>query len=34
MYLTDDEKYPMISFQYSVYYIFLIFIALLADHFI
>ena len=34
LYLTDDEKYPMISFQYSVYYIFLIFIALLADHFI
>tara|TARA_Y100001933_G_C18944087_1_gene540888 strand:+ start:159 stop:1016 length:858 start_codon:yes stop_codon:yes gene_type:complete len=34
MYLTDDKKYPMVSFQYSVYYIFLIFIALLADHFI
>ena len=34
MYLTDDEEYPMTSFNYSIYYIFLIFFALLADHFI
>ena len=34
MYLTDDEEYPMISFKYSIYYIFLIFFALLVDHFI
>ena len=34
MYLTDDEEYPMTSFRYSIYYIFLIFFALLVDHFI
>ena len=34
MYLTDDEDYPMTSFKYSIYYIFLIFFALLVDHFI
>ena len=34
MYLTDDEEYPMNSFKYSIYYIFLIFFALLVDHFI
>ena len=34
MYLSDDDEYPMISFKYSIYYIFLIFLALLADHFI
>ena len=34
MYLTDDEEYPMTSFKYSIYYIFLIFFALLLDHFI
>ena len=34
MYLTDDDEYPMTSFKYSIYYIFLIFFALLADHFI
>ena len=33
MYLTDDEEYPMTSFKYSIYYIFLIFFALLVDHF-
>ena len=33
-YLTDDEEYPMTSFKYSIYYIFLIFFALLVDHFI
>ena len=31
MYLTDDEEYPMTSFKYSIYYIFLIFFALLVD---
>ena len=34
MYLTEDEEYPMASFKYSIYYIFLIFFALLVDHFI
>ena len=34
MYLIDDEEYPMTSFKYSIYYIFLIFFALLVDHFI
>ena len=34
MYLSDDDEYPMISFKYSIYYIFLIFFALLVDHFI
>ena len=34
MYLTDDEEYPMTSFKYSIYYIFLIFFALLVDDFI
>ena len=34
MYLTDDEEYPMTSFKYSIDYIFLIFFALLVDHFI
>ena len=34
MYLTDDEEYPMTAFKYSIYYIFLIFFALLVDHFI
>ena len=33
MYLTDDEEYPMTSFKYSIYYIFLIFFALFVDHF-
>ena len=33
MYLTDDEEYPMTSFKYSIYYIFLIFFAFLIDHF-
>ena len=32
MYVTDDEEYPMTSFKYSIYYIFLIFFALLVDH--
>ena len=34
MYLIDDEEYPMTSFKYSIYYIFLIFFALLVDHFV
>ena len=34
MYLIDDDEYPMTSFKYSIYYIFLIFLALLVDHFI
>ena len=34
MYLTDDDDYPMTSFKYSIYYIFLIFFALLVDHFL
>ena len=34
MYLTDDEEYPMTSFKYSIYYIFLIFFAFFMDHFI
>ena len=34
MYLSDDDDYPMTSFKYSIYYIFLIFFALLVDHFI
>ena len=34
MYLIDDEEYPMTSFKYSIYYIFLIFFALLIDHFV
>ena len=34
MYFYDDNDYPMVSFQYSVYYIFLIFAALLLDHFL
>ena len=34
MYLTAEEEYPMTSFKYSIYYIFLIFFALLVDHFI
>jgi protoheme IX farnesyltransferase len=34
MYLTDDDDYPMTSFKYSIYYIFLIFFAFLVDHFI
>ena len=33
MYLTDDVEYPMTSFKYSIYYIFLIFLAFLIDHF-
>ena len=34
LYLSDDDKYAMQTFWYSIYYIFLIFIALIIDHFI
>ena len=34
LYLSDDDKYSMQTFWYSIYYIFLIFIALIIDHFI
>jgi protoheme IX farnesyltransferase len=34
LYLGDGDEYAMKTFTYSIYYIFLIFIALLADHFI
>ena len=34
LYLSDDDKYAMKTFWYSIYYIFLIFTALIVDHFI
>lgn len=34
LYLSDDDKYAMQTFWYSIYYIFLIFLALIVDHFI
>ena len=34
LYLSDDDKYAMQTFWYSIYYIFLIFIALIIDNFI
>ena len=34
LYLSDDDKYAMQTFWYSIYYIFLIFIALIVDHFV
>jgi len=34
LYLSDDDKYAMQTFWFSIYYIFLIFIALIIDHFI
>jgi protoheme IX farnesyltransferase len=34
LYLGEGDEYAMKTFTYSIYYIFLIFIALLADHFI
>ncbi len=34
LYLSDDDKHAMATFWYSIYYIFLIFIALIIDHFI
>jgi protoheme IX farnesyltransferase len=34
LYLGEGDEFAMKTFTYSIYYIFLIFIALLADHFI
>ena len=34
LYLSDDDKYAMQTFWFSIYYIFLIFIALIVDHFL
>ena len=34
LYLSDDDKYAMQTFWYSIYYIFLIFLTLIVDHFI
>ena len=34
LYFSDDDEDAMKTFQFSIYYIFLIFIALLFDHFI
>ncbi|MFL2699759.1 MAG: heme o synthase [Gammaproteobacteria bacterium] len=34
LYLSEDDKHAMATFWYSIYYIFLIFIALIIDHFI
>src|SRR6056300_627325 len=34
LYFADGDDYAMKTFTFSIYYIFLIFIALLADHFI
>lgn len=34
LYLSDDDKYAMQTFWFSIYYIFFIFIALIVDHFI
>ena len=34
LYYSDDDEDAMSTFQFSIYYIFLIFLALLVDHFI
>ncbi len=34
LYLSNNDKHAMATFWYSIYYIFLIFIALIIDHFI
>ena len=34
LYYSSDDKDAMRTFQFSIYYIFLIFLALLLDHFI
>ena len=34
LYYSSDDEDAMKTFQFSIYYIFLIFLALLADHFI
>ena len=34
LYLSDDDAIAMKTFNFSIYYIFLIFIALLLDHYL
>ena len=34
LYFSDEDEDAMKTFQFSIYYIFLIFLALLLDHFI
>ena len=34
LFYSDDDQDAMKTFQFSIYYIFLIFLALLADHYI
>ena len=34
LFYSDDDQDAMNTFQYSIYYIFLIFLALLVDHYI
>ena len=34
LYLSDDDSYAMRTFNFSIYYIFLIFVALLFDHYL
>jgi len=34
LYYSDNDEDAMSTFQFSIYYIFLIFLALLIDHFI
>ena len=34
LFFSEDDQDAMNTFQYSIYYIFLIFLALLADHYI
>jgi|TARA_B110000438_G_C15701567_1_gene601255 protoheme IX farnesyltransferase len=34
LYLSDDDSYAMKTFNFSIYYIFLIFVALLCDHYL
>jgi protoheme IX farnesyltransferase len=34
LYITDDDSIAMKTFNFSIYYIFLIFVALLADHYL
>ena len=34
LFVSEDNEIAMKTFQFSIYYIFLIFLALLVDHFI
>ena len=34
LYLSDDDSYAMRTFNFSIYYIFLIFVALICDHYL